>query len=297
MAFLIVAIVGNIAQAKGRDGKIQICHATASIGKPYNKINVSHDAVDEQKEGNHSSHAGAVFSRDTIHQYFDWGDIIPSVENVTAGLNWDAAGQAIWNNDCLVTPSPPTPSSSITPTSTPTPTPTPSPTPTPQARLVINEVYYDVDSAHGGDGNVTGSGEWVELYNAGGAAISIQDWIITDNMTARTISTSHTIAAFSYALIAKDSSIFNYWSVPSGTEIISISAGIGNGLGNSGDLLILKDQFGNIIDQISWGNNISILNPAIIGVAEGHSIERDPAGFDTDWYTDFVDRLTPTPGS
>ncbi|MBM2820435.1 MAG: hypothetical protein HW405_195 [Candidatus Berkelbacteria bacterium] len=319
LIFLTVIFLGGFAQAKEKNEKTQICHATGAIGKPYNKIEVDYSAVNDKSQGNHSSHTGAVFSRETIHQFFDWGDIIPPVENVTTGLNWDVAGQTIWRNNCLIV-SPPLPTPTNTPTPTPTPdptleptplptpspeptlpptpkpTPTPSPTPEPQARLVINEVYYDVDSSHGGDGNVANSGEWIELYNAGDAAADVQNWTITDNYYTRTITTSHSVNAFGYALIAKDSNIFDYWSIPSGTEIISLGTIIGNGLSNSGDLLILKDQYGNTIDQISWSVNTSILNPAITGVAEGHSIEREPAGWDTNSSNDFIDRLTPTPG-
>ena len=53
-------------------------------------------------QGGHLNHTGPVFPAD------DWGDIIPPYtytdqsgnEAVFPGRNWDAAGQAIWQNGC-----------------------------------------------------------------------------------------------------------------------------------------------------------------------------------------------------
>ncbi len=184
---------------------------------------------------------------------------------------------------------------------TPEPSPSPSPTPTstPQAKVVINEVYYDVAFDKGEEGDASNPDEWLELYNGGNVSINLKDWTIADDTTTRTIqAASHILAPGAYALIAKDNSTWSlYWSVPSGVEIIELGQKIGNGLTNAGDHLILKDALGNIVDEISWGTDTTILNPSVIDVAEGHSIERNPAGVDTDTAVDLVDRATPTPGS
>lgn len=181
------------------------------------------------------------------------------------------------------------------PTSSPTPTATEAVSP---ARIVINEVYYDVAPGKGGDGNVADSGEWLELYNAGGSSVNLKNWTITDNTTTRIVNAAnHTLGPGGYALIAKNNNIWSlYWTVPSGVEIVELGQVIGGGLSNGGDLLILKNDIGGIIDQISYGSNTSILNPAIATVAEGHSISRNPAGHDTDTASDFIDLSSPTPG-
>lgn len=167
----------------------------------------------------------------------------------------------------------------------------------PQARIVINEVYYDVAPGKGGDGAVSNPDEWIELYNAGNAEINIKNWTIADNTTTRTINGNHIIAAGSYALIAKDSSTWSlYWTVPAGTEIINLGQIIGGGLSNAGDRVILKDDTNNIIDRISYGTDVNVLDPSIIDVVEGHSISRNPAGLDTDSAYDFIDQIIPTPG-
>jgi hypothetical protein len=71
--------------------KVQICHATASTSHPYANGNqwVSWSAVDNTYNKDWNGHGD--------HD----GDIIPPFADFP-GSNWDAAGQAIWNNDCKV---------------------------------------------------------------------------------------------------------------------------------------------------------------------------------------------------
>lgn len=177
---------------------------------------------------------------------------------------------------------------------TPTPGPTPTPTPILQARVVINEVYYDVAEDKGSEPG----DEWLELYNAGNVSVNLKDWTITDNSTTRTINAIHTLTPGAYALVAKDHSVWSlHWTVPAGAEIIELGSNIGNGLSNTGDRLILKDDQGNIVDQISYGADTTILSPSIVDVGDGHSIERSPAGADADSAADFIDRVVPTPGN
>ena len=48
---------------------------------------------------------------------------------------------------------------------------------------------------------------------------------------------------------------------------------------------------------MSYGDDTSQLNPSETDVVEGHSLEREPDGVDTNTNADFVDRTIPTPGS
>lgn len=103
---------------------VTICHATASETNPYTVNTVDTSSIDElnnQYLNGHGDHEG---------------DIVPPFEsplgNVFAGKNWDAVGQATWNNGCVRTEPSPSPS----PTPTPTPTPTVDPTPTPSVETV-----------------------------------------------------------------------------------------------------------------------------------------------------------------
>ncbi len=62
------------------------------------------------------------------------------------------------------------------------------------------------------------------------------------------------------------------------------------------DHLILRDSTGVVVDAMSWGSDTTAFAPACPTVAAGHSLEREPAGRDTDSAADFVDRFPPTPG-
>ena len=50
------------------------------------------------------------------------------------------------------------------------------------------------------------------------------------------------------------------------------------------------------IDALSYGDNDAIMLPPCQDIAAGHSLERQPAGLDTDQASDFVDNPNPTPG-
>ena len=75
--------------------KVTICHATGSEGDPYNKIEISQSAVDDE---GHWNHTGPVWYLGASDAGVRWGDIIPATDGVT-GLNWPA-GESTFNNDC-----------------------------------------------------------------------------------------------------------------------------------------------------------------------------------------------------
>jgi hypothetical protein len=111
--------------------EITICHATSSDNNPYVQNSPSIDSTGFL-HGGHSDHLGPVWFPGIDG---DWGDIIPPYdfgEFHYNGLNWDAAGQAIWRNGCNSPTPSPTPTPEQTPSPTPTPEQTPSPTPTPE---------------------------------------------------------------------------------------------------------------------------------------------------------------------
>ena len=124
----------------GDKTEITICHGTGSQSNPYvtesPAINSS-GAFAGELAGGHNGHVGPLwFPGITV----EWGDIIPPYDYAPAdfhfnGLNWTAAGQAIYNNGCNI-PEPtatPTAAPTATPTAAPTATPTAAPTATPTA--------------------------------------------------------------------------------------------------------------------------------------------------------------------
>ena len=129
---------------------ITICHKNNGSG--WSKITVDDDSVNGSGGGDHntSSHQGGQ-------------DIIPPGSWDNNGRNWDATGQAIWNNNCNVPASPTpttaptaTPTPTNTPSATPTPTNTPSATPSPEP---TPEITPELDNRESNDPSVTPSPE------------------------------------------------------------------------------------------------------------------------------------------
>jgi len=102
------ASANNDSNAINED-KVRICHATSSASNPYEYPEVSKSAVDGVGNGDHYlEHTGAIATSNSVAQglkddKIDWGDIIPPIEGVHAGLNWTTTGRAIWNNKCELT--------------------------------------------------------------------------------------------------------------------------------------------------------------------------------------------------
>src|SRR3989344_4266085 len=90
-------------------------------------------------------------------------------------------------------------------------------------QLIINEIYPNP---------ITGSKEWVELFNAGDSAIDIEDWYLCDNR-----STSCTIAKIAGIIEPKQ------WL------LINLSS---NYLNNDGDSVILYDQKNIAADRVDY---------------------------------------------
>jgi signal peptidase len=196
-----------------------------------------------------------------------------------------ATNNVLGTSETFGSPSP-TPIGTPSPSSTPTSLPTTSPTPSfpPSAHIVINEIYYDVDGSHGSEP----ANEWLELYNPTFSAIDVSGWKLTDNSSQDIIPTSSPIPAGGFALIISQESTTTFWTIPAETIIINLGSAIDGGLNNGGDSLSIYDATNTLIDQITYPNG---------AVDEGHSLERDPDGYDSDNYSDFIDQSAPSPGS
>ena len=103
------AIVGLPAVAYASNGNANgtqtICHATNSNTNPYVLITPNKNGdVD-----GHAKHTGPVWNSSLKAQHISWGDIIPPFDYNNhgtpahfPGLNWTAAGQAIFDNGCKI---------------------------------------------------------------------------------------------------------------------------------------------------------------------------------------------------
>lgn len=110
LAMLAVFLPASAHGAPG-EHKVTLCHATHSPTNAYVEITVDYHSV---IKAGHGDHTGPVFDP-SLAKDVAWGDIIPPFqlggENYP-GLNWTAAGQAIFAAGCVVP--------DVAPTTTPT---------------------------------------------------------------------------------------------------------------------------------------------------------------------------------
>ena len=156
--------------------------------------------------------------------------------------------------------------------------------------LLISEVLYD---PLGTEPN----GEWIEIFNNTSSPIELTDWAISDNLSTDVISPTVTIPAGGCMVVAASEDFYTNYPDFTGDIVFVADGRIGNGLGNTGDRLILKDSEGTVIDQMSYGTDTTAFHPACPDVAAGHSLERSPANVDTDTAEDWVDQEFPDPGA
>lgn len=143
--------------------------------------------------------------------------------------------------------------------------------------IVINEIMYAPES---------GEPEWVEIYNRTTSAVNINSWKFSDESHTVLITNDDiSVPGKSFIVLTKDSSVLNYYSVPS--EIIEFNL---PALNNTGDAVVIKDSLGIIIDSLVYSPDW--------GGADGKSLERisvDESGYGQDnWRTsESISRATP----
>ncbi len=155
--------------------------------------------------------------------------------------------------------------------------------------LKINEVMY-----YPGQSDDDTASEWAEIYNAGDKSIDLAGWTLADNSGSDEL-TPLIIPSRGFAVIAAGDRFREEHPAFTG-DLLILDGHIGNGLADKGDRLLLYDPSGLLADGVSWGDDVSVLDPSIALVASGHSIERAPAGRDSDNASDFVDNAKPSPG-
>ena len=156
--------------------------------------------------------------------------------------------------------------------------------------IVINELEYN---PYGSDRDC----EWFELYNTSMAPIDLEGWQVRDKDAADSLP-AFTLPPGGVVVVAASAEFYANYPTFTGTLYL-LDSPIGNGLSNTGDPLILQDWEGVVVDALSYGDERSIFDCdgyPCAGVPEGDSLERDPAGIDTDSPADFVARQAPTPG-
>lgn len=154
--------------------------------------------------------------------------------------------------------------------------------------LIINEIMFDPE---------TGESEYVEFINLSNDSVNAGGWKIEDQNSNfyRLSDISFTIPTGSYFVLASDSSIFNRFHIPD-HHLVSIAGTSNLGLVNAGELILLKDVKGNVIDSVWYSDKWHNRN---ITITKGKSLERiNPSlnGNDSYNWSTSVDPYGGTPG-
>jgi len=142
---------------------------------------------------------------------------------------------------------------------------------------VINEVMYDpIENEY--------YNEWIELYNPSNHSINISGWTITDNRYEDFLegnsdngTGSSIIPPGGYAIITDhETKVYENYNISNETIALYVDdKSIGNGLGNTGDMLILKNSTDHIIDYVEWIKNYTeIPGEPIDKITEGYSLSK-----------------------
>ncbi|MEZ5358655.1 MAG: lamin tail domain-containing protein [Candidatus Zixiibacteriota bacterium] len=93
--------------------------------------------------------------------------------------------------------------------------------------------------------------EWIELYNNSSSSVNIQGWYVGDELSFKSISDSALyIDAGVYLILAQDAEAFlAFYSFFTGTVIEPDGWAI---LNNSGDIVRLADEYGDITDSVAY---------------------------------------------
>ncbi len=149
----------------------------------------------------------------------------------------------------------------------------------------ISEIMSDPDPA-GRDAAY----EWVELVNISAEPVDLAGWKLGDGSEQQTLS-AFVVPASGYVVIGGASAILR-----AGVVVLASPGGeVGNGLGNDGDQVILIAPNGEVADEMSYGTNTKIFDPAPKAPGKGATIGvRDPAAdpASENWGL----TLRPTPG-
>lgn len=163
-------------------------------------------------------------------------------------------------------------------------------------KLLINEVMYNPRTSENYN-------EWVELYNPTNQTLNVSGWMLLDNYAEDSIEGNYDngtgsteIPPLGYAIITDHGTkLYQNYNISNSTIKLYVDdKSIGNGLGNNGDKIILKDKQNRTIDQIEWTTNYSDINgtPAI-EVSEGFTLSRRNSTNNS--FYDFYEGI-PTPG-
>ncbi len=149
--------------------------------------------------------------------------------------------------------------------------------------IIISEVFYDTPGTDSAE-------EWIELYNPTTVPVDLSGWTLSDNRGVFTLPSGTTIGVNSFLVVARNAA--GYFALYNKNPDVS---GMTLSLGNSGDVLRLKNLGGTEVDMVAWENYIVGWS---IFAKTGQSISRVSLTSDSDTVNDWIVTLSNgTPGT
>src|SRR3989344_2620208 len=106
--------------------------------------------------------------------------------------------------------------------------------------VVISEVHYNVDVAHGVN-TTNDNNEWVELYNGTNETVDLSGWTLTDNDLSEALPAGTLFPSGAFLIVTATTSTSGFWpDIPEGVEVVVLGSQIGNGLAAGGDVVLLR---------------------------------------------------------
>jgi len=132
--------------------------------------------------------------------------------------------------------------------------------------------------------------EWVELANVGSEPVDLQGWRLGDGTRAQTLP-ALVIGPGEFAVVAGGAVALG----PAVPGIRPEGGEIGNGLGNSGDVVRLFAPDGSLVDEVSFGDDDSVFDPAPPAPGAGETLGLIDVAADAA-SENWAITLRPTPG-
>ncbi|MFK7801841.1 MAG: lamin tail domain-containing protein [Anaerolineae bacterium] len=181
----------------------------------------------------------------------------------------------------------------------------------PTDQLLISEVLYNPIGANDDT-------EFIEIYNPAGVSVDISGYSLSDAVVSseyadlRRFPAGTIIPAGGIIVVTQQALPFqDQYFIKPDFEILDSDPTIPNlvddtnwgdtstflRLGNSGDVVLFRNQFDNVIDVLVYGDKLVAGYPTCPAViVSGASLRRNPHNYDTDQCSDFEEWGSPTPG-
>lgn len=121
----------------------------------------------------------------------------------------------------------------------------------PREKIIITEIMQNPSMVW------DSLGEWFELYNAGNEPVSLEGWVITDEVNNHhVIQGPLVVPAAGYVVVGR-----NALSATNGGVAVDYSTGLDIFLFNSSDRLVLYNDLGQKIDRVAWDDGATFPDP------------------------------------